>query len=1067
MSGPYLFYMKKKQVIIFYFFLLFAISGSSQKYNFKNYLPKINGLVQSQIKDIIQDESGYLWIATYGGVCRFDGDQFISYKTTDGLLSNEVTCISDRKNGEIWVGTRKGINIIKNGVVEPFNIVSNDEKVRLSWTSYIEFLDKNQILIGQEMRQTLLLEGDSLIKKIEQTNCAKFHSGTLIIGTSDKGLYSIKDNDTIYLDVEKGLSSNHVMDITFSDNNTFIVGTQSGLSFVKNGQIIQNSFSKKLSFLQEPISSVTYFNNQICLAKSSDVYILNKDQQLIQLNSSNGLANSFKNKVFTDREGVIWMGTDGEGLVAYYPSPFSEFGLSKAEDDFVTSITRSNNGDILYGTRSGLFSIDSASNEIIKLIDNSFVKEMVIDSAANIWFFDRNKGLCRFDGVNVLEVTIKNDLPQYNQAVDRINSGKTNLRGLWIDENQDIWVGCYQGIAVVNNKNKLVRWYDDIKGLKNSGGIMTFYKDSSETLWIGCGNGLFYKQNDSIIKVEETYDNAIYSLREDKAGNIWCASDNGIVKIFIKENNIKDVVWLNEQSGLSSSQFFTLEINSEDQILAGSGVGIDKFSSHLSANNNIQNFKHYDAIDGFNGVECNSNCSLNLLNGTIWFGTINGVYKYEESKDLTSTIPPQLDLIDIRLDQNKIETWNTKSGEYTDIIKAINPVFYYDQNHITFDFIGISTVNNQKIKYSYWLEGFDENWYLTSQTSITYPNISPGSYVFHIKAINADKIESEMRSYAFIVAAPFWETYWFYLLIMVIIITLFYMYIKLRERQLRFINIRLEKIVELRTSQLKKEKGKVEKQHREITKSINYAKRIQDTILPEEVLIKQYFKEFFVLNQPKDIVGGDFYWYRCFGDISVIATVDCTGHGVPGGFMSMMGSLLLDKIIQRNNLDTAQILKDLNNEIIRVLDQNSGGELQDGMDIALCLIDKKNKQLSFSGARNGIVIISSGKISKIDADLFSVGGSFSKKSKEMKRDFKNNQISYNKGDWVFMYSDGYFDQLSGTTMTSMGMDKFKAILEESILHEVDKKEFLLQEFNAWKGQFPQIDDLLVMGFKME
>ena len=1059
--------MKKKQVIIFYFFLLLAISGSSQKYNFKNYLPKINGLVQSQVKDIIQDGSGYLWIATYGGVCRFDGDQFISYKTTDGLISNEVTCISDRKNGEIWVGTRKGINIIKDGVVEEFNVLSDNEKVNLSGVSYIEFLDNDQIIVGKEMGQSLLLVGDSLIKKIGVTSCAKFDSGTLLIGTSDRGLYFTIDNDTIHLSVDNGLSSNDVTDLTFLDNNTFIVGTSTGLSFVKNGGVIQNSFSKKLSFIQDPITSVTYFNHQLCVAKSNEIYILNKDEQLVQLNSSNGLVNVYKNKVFIDREGVIWMGTDGEGLVAYYPSPFSEFGLSATEDDFVTTIIRSNNCDVLYGTRSGIFSIDSTSNEVIKLIDNSFVKEMAIDSTGTIWFFDRNKGLCKFDGVKVEEITLKNDLPQYDQAVDRINSKKTNLRGLWIDENQDIWVGCYQGIAVVNNKNELIRWYDGIKGLKNSGGIMSFYKDSSETLWMGCGNGLFYKHNDSIIKVEETYDNAIYSIREDIAGNMWCASDNGIAKIYIKGNCIKDVVWLNEQNGLSSSQFFTLEINSKDQVLAGSGVGIDKFSSHLTANNHIQNLKHYDAIDGFNGVECNSNCSVNLLNGTIWFGTIDGVYKYEQRKDLISNIAPELDLIDIRLDQEKMEAWNTKSGQYTDIIKAINPVFYYDQNQLTFDYIGIGMVNHQKIKYSYWLEGFDDNWYLTSQTSITYPNMSPGSYVFHIKAINADNIESDMLSYAFLVAPPFWETYWFYFIVIVIIITLFYIYIKLRERQLRFINIRLEKKVELRTSQLEKEKGKVEKQHREITKSINYAKRIQDTILPEEVLIKEYFKEFFVLNQPKDIVGGDFYWYRCFGNISVIATADCTGHGVPGGFMSMMGSLLLDKIIQRNNLDTAQILKDLNSEIIRVLNQNSGGELQDGMDIALCLVDKENKQLSFSGARNGIIIISGEKTSKIDADLFSVGGSFSKKSKEMKRDFKNNQLSFSEEDWVFMYSDGYFDQLSERNMTSLGMEKFKDILKECISTEMDKKEFLLQEFNAWKGDFPQIDDLLVMGFKLE
>ena len=1059
------FFMKIIKISISFFLLFISILGASQKYNFKNYLPQINGLVQSQVKDIIQDESGYLWIATFGGVCRFDGDKFISFKTTDGLLSNEVTCISNRKNGEIWVGTRAGINIIKDGLVHEFNVLSKDE-VHVGWVSYIEFLDNNQILIGL-MSKTLLLEEDSLIKKIGPTTCAKFHSGTLLLGTSDSGLFSIKDNDTIQLNVDKGLASNHVMDITFSDNNTFIVGTESGLSFVKNGEVIQNYFSKQLSFLREPIYSVNFFNNQLCLAKSNDIYILKKDQQLIQLNNSNGLVMSHKSRVFMDREGVIWIGTDGEGLVAYYPSPFSEFGFSKSEDDFVTSIIRSNNGDILYGTRYGVFSIDSKSNEIVKLIDNSFVKEMAIDSLGNIWFFDRNKGLCRFDGVNVEKIILKNDLTSYGEAVDRINNLNTNLRGLWIDESKNIWIGCYQGVAVVNNENSLVKWYDAAKGLKNHGGIMSFYKDSADVLWMGCGNGLFYKHNDSIIKVEETLNNAIYSIREDKAGDIWCASDNGIFKVCKNENIIKDIIWLNEQNGLSSSQFFTLEINNNNQVLAGSGVGVDKFSTQLSTSNHIQNFKHYDAIDGFNGVECNSNCSLNLLNGTIWFGTIKGIYKYEEREDLISNIAPKLDLIDIRLDQHKMETWNTKSGDIVDIINAINPVLYYDQNHITFDYIGIGMINHQKIKYSYWLEGFDENWYFTSQTSITYPNISPGSYVFHLKAINADNIESDTINYPFIVAPPFWKTYWFYFAVVVIIITLFYIYIKLRERQLQFNNIRLEKKVELRTSQLKKEKGKVEKQHREITNSINYAKRIQDTILPEEELIKEYFNDFFVLHKPKDIVGGDFYWYRCFGNISVIATVDCTGHGVPGGFMSMMGSLLLDKIVQRKNLDTAQILKDLNNEIIRVLDQNSGGELQDGMDIALCLVDKENKQLSFSGARNGIVLISDGKISKIDADLFSVGGSFSKKSKKMKRDFKNNQFSFNEGDWVFMYSDGYYDQLSDKTMTSMGMEKFKDILKESVSNDLDKKEYLLQELDAWKGSFPQIDDLLVMGFKLE
>ena len=231
-------------------------------------------------------------------------------------------------------------------------------------------------------------------------------------------------------------------------------------------------------------------------------------------------------------------------------------------------------------------------------------------------------------------------------------------------------------------------------------------------------------------------------------------------------------------------------------------------------------------------------------------------------------------------------------------------------------------------------------------------------------------------------------------------------------------------------------------------------------------MLKDYFSDFFVLYQPKDIVGGDFYWYRCFGDISIIASVDCTGHGVPGGFMSMMGSLLLDKIIHKDKLNTSEILVELNNEIIRVLNQNIGGEIQDGMDIALCLVDKKKKELHFSGARNGIIIIKDGKSFRYAADLLPVGGAYSRKSKEMVREYKSQLIPLEENSWVFMYSDGYQDQLSGDKMMSFGIEKFEDVLKSTVNCKGDKGEFLIKEFDLWKGSFPQVDDLLVIGFRI-
>ena len=323
-----------------------------------------------------------------------------------------------------------------------------------------------------------------------------------------------------------------------------------------------------------------------------------------------------------------------------------------------------------------------------------------------------------------------------------------------------------------------------------------------------------------------------------------------------------------------------------------------------------------------------------------------------------------------------------------------------------------------------------------------------------------------MVSYSFSIAKPYWKENWFICLEIITLLVLIYVVIAVRTSRLKKNQLALEQKVNQRTMQLNDEKQKVEQQNKEIKKSINYARRIQNSILPEQKLMKKYFEDFMVYYQPKDIVGGDFYWYRCFGNISVIATVDCTGHGVPGGFMSMMGSLLLDKIIQRNNLNSSEILKELNSEIVRVLDQQSGGEIQDGMDIALCVVDKENSKLVFSGARNGITIVGKNRVEKIDADLFSVGGSFTNRSKKLSRDFMSHEILLEKEDWVFMYTDGFYDQLGGNSIRSLGLNKFENILSSATKISSERDKFLEKKFSDWKGKLPQIDDVLIIGFKL-
>ena len=308
--------------------------------------------------------------------------------------------------------------------------------------------------------------------------------------------------------------------------------------------------------------------------------------------------------------------------------------------------------------------------------------------------------------------------------------------------------------------------------------------------------------------------------------------------------------------------------------------------------------------------------------------------------------------------------------------------------------------------------------------------------------------------------------YSLFVILIIIVLFLFFLYSRLRViRKQKDLIKEKKKEVESAYADLNKEKKKVEEKNKVITDSMNYAKRIQKAILPEDELMQSFFNRFFVYFQPKDIVGGDFYWYRSFNHLAVIATVDCTGHGVPGGFMSMMGSLLLDKIVQKHQLETPEILAHLNQEIIRVLKQDSGGEIQDGMDISLCLIDKNKNEMHFSGARNGILLVQNGDVKQYKADLLPVGGKFTLKSKKQTRTYQKQVISLNENDWVFMYSDGYHDQVGGEKFTSFGMRNFENLLKKIDVSPEDSIEQLNKEFQKWKGDVPQVDDILVLGFQ--
>jgi serine phosphatase RsbU (regulator of sigma subunit) len=252
--------------------------------------------------------------------------------------------------------------------------------------------------------------------------------------------------------------------------------------------------------------------------------------------------------------------------------------------------------------------------------------------------------------------------------------------------------------------------------------------------------------------------------------------------------------------------------------------------------------------------------------------------------------------------------------------------------------------------------------------------------------------------------------------------------------------------------------------NKSITESITYAQKIQNAVLPPEERIKALIPEHFILFKPRDIVSGDFFWVAEKNNRTIVAIADCTGHGVPGAFMSMLGVAFLNEIVNRNQeLQANLILNELRNRIKESLNQSGReNEAQDGIDIALCVIDKDKRELQFAGAYSPLYIIKNHELIRYKADLMPIGYQIKEKPS-----FTNNTIKLDPEDIIYLFSDGYSDQLGGDDCIRLKTEPFKKMLLE--IHQLPlslQKEILETNLKQWKGDYPQIDDILVMGFKI-
>ncbi|MBT6030057.1 MAG: SpoIIE family protein phosphatase, partial [Crocinitomicaceae bacterium] len=635
-------------------------------------------------------------------------------------------------------------------------------------------------------------------------------------------------------------------------------------------------------------------------------------------------------------------------------------------------------------------------------------------------------------------------------------------KSIHVDSNKII-LGGVQGLAIL--EDGIIKSLNEEFHFPTTT-VHTIAKDNNGTYWFGTDDGLMSFDGETLSYPrygEGLLQKKIRSIIIDKFSNLWIAiGENIVVYSNGKFNKIK------YKSNFISHTIYSMCFDNDNYLWIGRQNGLDRL---LIKDFAVESNRSYEDGKGFMASECNNSAISIFENSKILIGTNQGLLTLDKNYDQINPFETKTEITAIKLFSQKTN-WSEFSDSINEKGFPVNLNLSFRENYFTFHFIGITHRNPSAVRYKYKLEGFDKDWINAEKNRLaTYSNLPFGTYNFQVKSSNDEGIWNKSPvEFSFIITPPFWRTWWFYTLCALAVLFVIVSYY-----QIRISNIKIKR----RNEKINQQNEIIEEKNQEIVDSITYAKRIQDAILPSSMISKE-LPNCFVHYQPKDIVSGDFYWMKTIGEKLLIAAVDCTGHGVPGGFVSMVGYSGLNRAVSEYQLtEPADILEKLSELVTESFDDGSNTGIKDGMDAAICYLDQTNLKLHFSGANNPLYIIRhnnkplkspSGELIEVKSleALNEIKGTRRPVgSSDYKQPFVNKEIQLEKDDIIYLFSDGYPDQFGGPRGKKLMYKPFKRILlENSRLPMHEQKEKLELEFNSWSTGYAQIDDICIIGIKV-
>jgi len=1036
--------------------LLISPLLNSQTYRFKNYgidrkIP--NGFVYT----IEQDKNGYLWVGTGSGLSKFDGFEFYNIPFPDSLTGRYPTsCLKD-KNGTLWFGCNDG-SVYYTGE-------NSFKQVALTNTRTV-----SDMIEGPDGFIWIIPQGESLfrVSPINPDEIKTFpldrslvffsagftQSGDILLGTQENiRLYKVNDDTLTSIGTIEGFDYSNVLAIQkIAEKDTYIIGTNGNGLFKlvlsqSNHDLKRLSSARELENLNvqsiykdsEGSFWVSTYDSGIIQVRLSDVD--ESVESLRLFNKDSGLPGNNARLVFQDIEGNYWFGLFGDGLSILNSLAFSFYVPGTVpETNNIIYVNKSGNSYFL-GTPAGFYLFDLENNKAESFTDlrqrtgKNEVASYCIDNESNIWIGTRGSGL--YAG---------NSTGKLSQFYRSGNSGEDYVMDVEVDKKY-IWLGTLNGVIILDRKTGFVKVrYNINNGLPHNSIDQIFLTADGQAAVATKTDHIYLIDPEAGVtsgtgSMSGTTMNTISAICQTRDGHLWAGTaGNGVFELYgdsVKSFTRNDL--------LMSDYCYSIIADSDNRIWIGHERGFSRY------NRNTGIMRTY-GTDFAKGGVCNPAGMFESPDGKVLIGTTQGLIVYDRSKDQRVQIAPFNNINYITIN---------------DIKYPYKPSFvlpYSKKYTITVNYIGISLRDPDKVYYQTILDNWDNNWSKWNTEREITASPRDGRYKFSMISVNEDGLSQDPVSFNLTIKKPVWRTWWFYLLTIAAITGVIILIVREREKAQKKIELYLKNELDARTSEVMKQKDKIELQNIEITDSINYAKRIQTSILPDFNKLKETFKDAFILFRPRDIVSGDFYWFDKFSDDKfILVCADSTGHGVPGAFMSMIGSTLLQDIVSRQRISKpSQILKMLDNQIFSTLNQNIElGVSNDGMDMIISEINIKTRHVRFASAMRPVIVVLGGEPFYIKGNRSSIGG-----ESVIEKFFDDQEYYLNEGDTIYMFSDGLPDQFGGADGKKMKIARLKKLIEEiTNLPMSVQKDRIIKFYEEWKGSYDQVDDILLIGVK--